>query len=132
MRPENAITDLANAVMAKGWQAVAYPKILAQRHLERKYPSLCLGSVRVELLTRFADVIARDRRGLSDSQRLLPTTASDQFAPDDKSFFELLILCAGIFARHPRRVARAVIRKCGSVVSFMGSGLGLEKARSER
>jgi glycosyltransferase involved in cell wall biosynthesis len=123
MRPENAITDLANAVMAKGWQAVAYPQILAQRRLERKYPGLFLGSLRVELLTRFADVIARDRRSLSDSQGLLPTTASDQFAPDDKSLFELLILCAGIFVRHPRRVARAVIRKCGRIITLMGSDL---------
>jgi hypothetical protein len=132
MRPEDALTDLANAVMAKGWQAVAYPKILAQRRLERKYRRLCLGSLRVQLLTRFGDVIARDRRGLSDSQGLLPTTASDQFAPDDKSFSVLLILCAGIFVRHPERVARAVIRKCGRVIALLGSALVLQNARSER
>jgi glycosyltransferase involved in cell wall biosynthesis len=132
MRPENALTDLANAVMANGWQAVAYPKILAQRRLERKYRRLCLGSLRIQLLTRFADVIARDRRGLSDSQGMPPMTASGKFAPDDKSFSKLLILCAGIVVRHPRRVARAVIRKCGRVIAFLGSGLVLENARAER
>jgi glycogen(starch) synthase len=132
MRPENAITALANTVMATGWQAVAYPEILARRRVEQKYPRLALGSVRAELLNRFAEVIIRDKRGLADGRIAVPPPASDPNAPDHKSLFELLILCAGIFVRHPRRVARAIIRKSGAVLALMGSRLGLEKARTAR
>ena len=110
-RMQNAINDVADAVMAKGWHAVAYPEILAQRHLEQKYSRLSLGSFRTELLNRFAEVILRDKRGLADARIPVPPTASDPDVPDHKSLLEILILCTGIFMRHPGRVARAIFKE---------------------
>jgi hypothetical protein len=74
--------------MASGWQAAAYPDLLARRRQRQQdvaWPeSTALRAVRAEVLSRFSNVISREILALVDEHVQIPLAASD--SSDQKSF----------------------------------------------
>jgi glycogen(starch) synthase len=135
MPREYDVYDLANTVMARGWQAVAYPEILTRRSKQQNivWPSsTALRALRAELLNRFSDVLARETLGLVDDYVPIPLAAADRDPSDQKSLPRLLLFCVGISLRHPRRAARALVRRSGTVLTVLGSQFRPGRTRTAR
>jgi hypothetical protein len=130
MPREYDIYDLANAVMARGWRAAAYPEILARRSKQQNiaWPnSTALRALRAELLNRFSDIITRETLGLVDEYVPIPLAASEPGSSDLNSLPKLFLCLARLSLRHPRRIARAVGRRVGNVLTMVGSQFNLGK-----
>jgi len=135
MPREYDIYDLANAVMARGWRAVAYPEILARRSKQQNiaWPnSTALRALRAELLNRFSDIITRETLGLVDEYVPIPLAAAELDSSDLNSLPKLFLCLARFSLRHPRRIARAVGRRAGNVLTVVGSQFNLGKTRTVR
>jgi glycogen(starch) synthase len=135
MPREYDVYDLANVVMARGWQAAAYPEILTRRSKQQNiaWPnSTALRALRAELLNRFSDVIARETLGLVDEYIPIPLAAANHDSPDLKSLPRLLLFCVSICLRQPRRTARALVRRTGAVLKVVGSQFRPGKTRTAR
>jgi glycogen synthase len=135
MPREYDVYDLANAVMARGWRAAAFPEILTRRSKQQNiaWPnSTALRALRAELLNRFSDIIARETLGLVDEHVPIPLAATERDSSDPKSLPQLLFFCVRISLRHPRRTARALVRRTGGVLAVMGSQFRPGKTRTAR
>ena len=134
MPPGYDINDLANLVMAGGWQAAAYPEILARRRQRQQdvaWPdSTALRAMRAEVLSRFSNVISRQTLALVDEHVQIPLAASD--SSDQKSFAERTLHYTMITALHPRRAARALLRRVSTGVMWLGSQFSREKTQTAR
>jgi glycosyltransferase involved in cell wall biosynthesis len=111
MPREYDIYDLANAVMAKGWMAAAFPEILTRRSKQQKiaWPnSTALRALRAELLSRFSGIITPDTLCIVDDY--VPIPLADTGSLKLKSVPQLLLFCAKFSLIHPRRAARAAVR----------------------
>jgi hypothetical protein len=56
--------DLVNAVLARGWVAVTFPRLLSERAGTVDHPAAPAHGMRQELLARFPEVVARDAQAL--------------------------------------------------------------------
>jgi glycosyltransferase involved in cell wall biosynthesis len=123
MPTEYDIYDLANAVMAKGWQAVAYPAILAERRLKHEkiaWPrSTALRVMRSEVLSRFSGLLSPATLALVDEYVPNPLEASDQ---NQRSLFQHTLFYVKIIILHPHRAARALARRSRVWVESLMSG----------
>jgi hypothetical protein len=127
LRSDQAITRVADAVMNKGWLAVAYPEILARRRLRDH--RLALDSLRARLLNLFGEAILRERRGLMNGGVPTPLGASDLGSLEHESLTALVFLSVGIIVRHWRRVARAISQKGRTLLNLTGGRSPLERPR---
>src|SRR5262249_16884836 len=133
MPREYDINDLANKVMARGWGAVAYPEILSRRSKREAiaWPdNTALRALRMELLNRFSNAITPETIGLIDEYVAIPAAGREFGSWDQHSPVEFLIFIANFALRHPRRTARAVVRRTGGVLITVLSQLRRERPRS--
>jgi glycosyltransferase involved in cell wall biosynthesis len=134
MPREYDVWDLANAVMAKGWRAVAYPEILAHRFREEPkvvWPdSTALRAIRAEILDRFSDGISRESLGLIYDHVPIPQAASDPQSLHEQSLLRVTLSCMTIVAFDPQRAARGIRRRSGAALTALRLHTGLWKRRS--
>jgi glycosyltransferase involved in cell wall biosynthesis len=134
MPAEYDVYDLANAVMAKGWRAAAYPEILTQRRLKRQeiaWPnSTALRAVRAEVLARFSDIICPETLALVDEHLPIPLASFARDPSDPKSLFRLALFYLEIIILHPGRVARRLVRRVGAVLLLLGAQFGPRGAQT--
>jgi hypothetical protein len=136
MPREYDVYDLANAVMARGWMAAAYPEILTRRSEQQKiaWPnSTALRALRAELLNRFSDaIITRETLGMVDEYVPVPLVATELGSFKLKALPQLFLFLAQFSLRHPRRTARALARRAGNVLTVVGSQFHIGKMRTLR
>jgi hypothetical protein len=122
---EYDIYDLANRVMAKGWQAATYPAILAERRSKRQniaWPrSTALRLIRAEVLSRFSDVFPPATLALVDEYLPIPLAPSDADASGYRLVIQLTLNYIGIIVLEPRRACRGLIRRASAALAFLGS-----------
>jgi glycosyltransferase involved in cell wall biosynthesis len=132
---EYDIYDLANAVMARGWRAAAFPEILTRRSKQQKiaWPdSTALRALRAELLNRFSDVITPETLALVDDYVPIPLAATEFNSSNLQSLLQLLLSGARFSLRHPRRTARAVTQRARDGLRLVGSQFRPGKTRTVR
>jgi hypothetical protein len=113
------VWDLANAVMADGWVAVTYPRMLARRHTAKPevlWPeATALRALRVELLQRISHKLDPSALDLIDDYVPIPLAV-----PEKQPATILRRLVKGL--RHPRHASRAVARRLRAVLANSGGG----------
>jgi glycogen(starch) synthase len=113
------IWDVANVVMADGWLAVTYPRILARRRggkPEVIWPeATALRALRVELLRRISHTLDPGALDLIDDYVPIPLAV-----PEKPSATILRYLVRGLL--HPRRASRAVARRLCAALASSGEG----------
>ena len=113
------VWDVANMVMAHGWLAVTYPRILARRHAGKpkiRWPeATALRALRVELLRRISHKLDPDLLDLIDDFVPIPLAV-----PETRPSTVLRYLVKGVV--HPRRAGRAVARRLRAVFANTGGG----------
>jgi glycosyltransferase involved in cell wall biosynthesis len=113
------VWDVANMVMARGWLAVTYPRLLARRYAgkaEIRWPeATALRALRVELLRRISRKLDPDLLDLIDDFVPIPLAV-----PETRPASILLDLAKHL--AHPRRAGRAVVRRLRAVLANSDGG----------
>ena len=113
------VWDVANRVVADGWLAVTYPRMLARRHAGKAKVSwpeaTALRALRAELLRRVSPKLDPDLLDLIDDFVPIPLAV-----PETRPATILRHLVKGLV--HPRRAGRAVARRLRAVLANSGGG----------
>lgn len=123
------IWDVANMVMAKGWSAVTYPGILAQRGADKPrvpWPeATALRAVRAELLRRVSDSLEQGALDLIDDYVPIPLAIPENDAVARVPMEEGVVRHLLKVLLHPRRASRAIARRSRAVLATVRPWLGL-------
>jgi glycosyltransferase involved in cell wall biosynthesis len=121
--------DVANMVMAKGWAAVTYPGLLAERHAGRPAIALPeatqLRAVRGELLRHFA--VTPDVMHLIDAYVPLPLSARPKAAVNGERLLQTLHRYLATIVLDPARAARAIARRSRAPLAHLWPGARMRR-----